>query len=139
MTKANRHKKWFVEAIYDLKLGKTTYDWPDRSLLRCGHFAHQCIEKSLKGYLIYLGHAYPKKHDLGHLAELVISADESLKDILVGVEDLNTFYLAGRYPDAVDDVVMKNVERKIESYFVLAKNILDELLKRSQAGKDTLK
>lgn len=38
MAKGIRHKKWFAEAIYDLKIGKTTFEWPDRSLFNADEF-----------------------------------------------------------------------------------------------------
>jgi HEPN domain-containing protein len=136
--KTNRHKKWFAEAIYDLKIGKTTFDWPDRSLPRCGYFAHQCIEMALKGYLVWAGASYPKIHDLGELAEKALKNDASLATVLKGVEDLNIYYLAARYPDAADDAKFKNSEQSIEGYLAKAQVILDELLARVNASAETL-
>ena len=34
LAKTGHYKKWLSEAIYDLKIAKATYEWPDRSLMR---------------------------------------------------------------------------------------------------------
>lgn len=127
MAKA-QYKKWFSEAIYDLKIFRATYDWPDRSLLRCGFFLQQSIEKSIKGYLVYHGLKYPTIHDLGKLADLAIKNDGTLSQLFEGVEELNPFYLAARYPDAANEEDFKNIESKIENYSKKAQAIFDVLL-----------
>lgn len=106
MSKINKNdktKEWLVKAKEDLMAAETLLDAPDWKidflLISIGFHSQQCIEKCLKGYLIYIETDFKKSHDIKYLLSLVDKKSDSFDYLNEYAKLLNEFAVNGRYPD----------------------------------------
>lgn len=92
-----RHIAWLTQSKNDFKWGEDS--------LKAGHFAQVCFiaqqvaEKSLKAIAFYRNYDVVKSHSLVHIAK-----DLKINGELEGFgRELDLYYLASRYPDALPD------------------------------------
>ena len=78
-------------------------------------FAQQCIEKALKGYLLYHKRPIFRIHDLSRLIELCCSIDETFKDFLKECEELKKDDVENRYPDDYEPIEEDEIRAALES------------------------
>ena len=60
----------------------------------------QCIEKSLKGYLVFHDVRPPRTHKIEDLAELVMSIDPTLMALFRDAKRISKYAVVYRYPDS---------------------------------------
>lgn len=90
------HENWLDYAEDDLKFAQ--FGLRENFYTQVCFHAQQCIEKSLKGYLVFKKKNYPKTHGLLKLASLMPELNlKTLHPELALVED---YYVPVRYPDA---------------------------------------
>ena len=89
--------KWINRAKKDLRAAKTLFadEEPDYEL-SC-YLSQQCVEKSLKALLIWLGIKFAYKHDLEYLAGLLPPGKQE-KFAEIELEWLSGWSTEGRYP-----------------------------------------
>jgi HEPN domain-containing protein len=91
------HEAWLLKAENDLIAAKLLIE-NDRTLDTAIYLAHQCAEKSLKGFLVLRGYQIQKTHNLIHLLELCYDFDGQFWTLLKEVKYLNPFSVKFRYP-----------------------------------------
>ncbi|MDR3109740.1 MAG: HEPN domain-containing protein [Planctomycetaceae bacterium] len=76
-------KEWFQHSSNDLISAKHLFEdlYPKQIEISCFH-CQQCVEKSLKGFLVYKDYNPPKIHNLRMLVQLCIDIDDSFNAIV---------------------------------------------------------
>lgn len=87
---------WLAKAQDDLAAAETLLEAAMPAWLACFH-AQQCVEKALKGLLVWLGLPFPKTHDIKTLVDLVPVETRPAIDRRLAAE-LSESAVAGRYP-----------------------------------------
>jgi len=118
-------KEWFTLAIRDLKSAKALIQLRANHKVAAAFLAQQCVEKSIKGYLVTQDIRAPKTHDIESLAKLVAPVDQELSKRLLKAKKLTDYAVALRYPDAQKKPLTKV---KAVAAVKLAHQVYDELL-----------
>ncbi len=96
---ASLPQQWFDRAREDLQVGHL--------VLQEKHFAHacflaqQCIEKTLKAYLLAKSNAYPRGHKLVDLLTECEALDSAFAAYRADCIVVDQYYIPTRYPDGV--------------------------------------
>jgi HEPN domain-containing protein len=96
---ANLPKQWLNKATEDLTVA--------RLVLKEGHKAHacflaqQCIEKSLKAYLLAKANAYPRTHKLVDLLGECTNLESAFSQFQADCLIVDQYYIPTRYPDGI--------------------------------------
>ena len=96
---ASLPQQWLDRAREDLQVA--------RLVLQEGHFAHtcflaqQCIEKTLKAYLLARANSYPRVHKLVDLLAECEALDSTFATYRVDCIIVDQYYIPTRYPDGV--------------------------------------
>lgn len=96
---ANLPKQWLDKATEDLTVA--------RLVLKEGHTAHtcflaqQCIEKSLKAYLLAKANKYPRTHKLVDLLGECESLESAFSQFQSDCLIVDQYYIPTRYPNGV--------------------------------------
>jgi len=69
-----------------------------------GFHAQQCAEKSLKGFLVFHGMAFERRHDLNYLIDLCVLVNPDFERLRAGADELTPYAVEYRYPDAPAEV-----------------------------------
>ena len=91
--------QWLDRAAEDLTVARLVFDE--------GHMAHtcflaqQCIEKSLKAYLLAESGAYPRTHKLVDLLSLCEELSPDFAQFQPDCIIVDQYYIPTRYPDGV--------------------------------------
>lgn len=88
---------WLQFAREDLRVAEWALDETINNQA-CFH-SQQCVEKSLKAWLVNQGKSPPRVHQLATLLSLI--PGELVDDLIDGIELLDQFYIPTRYPDAL--------------------------------------
>jgi HEPN domain-containing protein len=98
-------KAWFKKAIKDYKAAKALLTLDDDDHLETiAYLTQQCIEKCLKGYLVYSNQRIAKTHNLDELAVLarkIEGAPSYLASKSKLLSTITDYAYIHRYPDAV--------------------------------------
>jgi len=90
-------KDWLRKASADLKLAKKAIG-DDETLDPAVYLTHQCAEKSLKAYLIFIRKPISKTHSLGILLDICTSFDVEFMLLKNGCKLLDPYGTNSRYP-----------------------------------------
>ena len=105
---------WLLKAEHDLATAKIVAsqlpDFDDTIAFHC----QQAIEKSFKGYLVYLDIEFKPVHDLGYLLNLIGTKDDSLDLYYDRVVRVSRFAVQIRYPDQVIKLTKEQISDAIE-------------------------
>jgi HEPN domain-containing protein len=107
------HKDWLLKALSDLKSAKKLFRDDDETLDTAAYHTQQCVEKTLKSFLVFNHRTPPKTHDLEKLLEQCVVFDSSLKDLIDDVITLIPYATYSRYPDDYFEVYRSDVEAAI--------------------------
>ena len=97
--KAQPVQQWLDRASEDLAVA--------RLVLGEGHFSHacflaqQCVEKSLKAFLLATKNTYPRAHKLVDLIAQCIAIDSDFSRFRDGCIVIDQYYVPTRYPNGV--------------------------------------
>jgi len=94
-----QHEKWLHKAHDDLSFAHLGLENQYYSQL-C-FLSQQCIEKCIKGYMVYQGMLYERTHNLIKLLHTVADLEEDLKSTLTEIRFIDEFYIPARYPDGI--------------------------------------
>ncbi|MBI4211181.1 MAG: HEPN domain-containing protein [Deltaproteobacteria bacterium] len=93
-------KEWLFYAGQDVQASNILYR--EKIYVQTCFHAHQCVEKTMKAFLVLHGQRIPKTHDLLVLFEDSLVLDQNLfKSFEDQMMTLNLFYIPTRYPDAI--------------------------------------
>ena len=105
---------WLLKAGHDLATAKIVAsqlpDFDDIVAFHC----QQAIEKSFKGYLVYLDIEFKHVHDLGYLLNLIGIKDDSLDLYFEKVDMISRYAVQIRYPDQMIKLTEVQILEAIE-------------------------
>lgn len=107
------HKAWLYKALSDLKSAKKLFRDDDETLDTAAYHTQQCVEKTLKAFLIFNNRTPPKTHDLEKLLVQCVTLDQSLKSFSDEIFTLIPYATYSRYPDDYFDIYRSDVEAAI--------------------------
>ncbi len=96
---SNLFEEWLERASEDLRMAELALDEGIFNQT-CFH-AQQCIEKSLKGFLISKSNTYPRTHQLSDLRKQCQLLDMAFAQFHAACIVVDQYYIPTRYPDAV--------------------------------------
>jgi HEPN domain-containing protein len=89
-------RSWLLKAAHDMETAKIVAtqlpDYDDVIAFHC----QQAIEKSLKGYLVYLDIEFKPVHDLGYLLNLTVTKDNSMDLYFEDVDRISRYAMQYR-------------------------------------------
>jgi len=118
----NEMEVWFGIAADDLLRASRLMGFDD--LVGAGMHIQQAIEKYLKGYLVFKGWKLKRIHNLGELLDYTVDYDSSFQEFFDGCIRITDFYLRGRYPEFISELLMV---KDIEDAYTLAEKIRDKV------------
>ncbi len=122
-------KNWILKANNDLKTGKDEMETDEPATDTICFHMQQCVEKYLKGYLVFHELDFRKTHDIAELIELCKSVSEKFEELYGMDADSLTVYAADiRYPD---DFYMPTLEE--------TRDCIDIAVKAMEFVKERLK
>lgn len=93
-------KQWFIYAVRDLKAAKGLFKIGAEQTNAVGFHSQQCVEKAIKGYLLYLNIKPSRTHSIKELAHQLKDVDLKTFKILMSADRLTKYAVIYRYPDA---------------------------------------
>ena len=93
----------------------------------CFH-SQQCIEKSIKGLYAHLVGVPPRTHSITDLLSMIPA--ELFADLKEGMESVDDYYIATRYPDALPGTLPEGLpgDNEAEQLVALARSVLARVL-----------
>lgn len=92
-------KEWLKKSQHDLETAKVILAHkPELTDTICFH-CQQAVEKTLKGYLVYLNIPFKKTHSLAYLLDLINDKEKIPENIYEQSELLENYAIEIRYPD----------------------------------------
>jgi HEPN domain-containing protein len=117
---SKKYFDWLDKAKDDLKAAELLFS-SDETLDIAAFHCQQCIEKALKGYLLYVTHINVDGHNLTYLCRQAIRLDTHFTQWLEDSTVLNRFYIETRYPADIplelEKSYVKNVYNMAESMY----------------------
>lgn len=121
-------KQWFTYASRDIRAAKALLDLEPEYKSIAAFNCQQCIEKAIKGYLVFHGIRPPKSHAIDYLAKLVMKIDKDLGANLKKAHILTKYAVAYRYPDsAKKPLTTKQAQSSLKLATKLYNILLDEV------------
>jgi HEPN domain-containing protein len=94
---SRRYFDWLFNANIDYLSAKHLID-DERCYSAVAFHCQQCIEKALKGYLLFKKNKLYDGHNLTWLCKQAVQIDEHFSQWLVKCANLNRYYIETRYP-----------------------------------------
>lgn len=94
---SKRYFDWLYYAAIDLRAAKLLLD-DERCCNLVAFHCQQCVEKALKGYLLYRRHHLYDGHNLPWLCKQAMQEDPHFEERLPLTSDINHYYIEARYP-----------------------------------------
>lgn len=91
--------KWLRRAADDLAVARLVLD--ENYAAHACFLAQQCMEKSLKAFLLYKQNRYPRTHKLVDLLNVCRQLDNRWNDFFDDCIVVDQYYIPTRYPDAI--------------------------------------
>ncbi|HWQ75477.1 MAG TPA: HEPN domain-containing protein, partial [Syntrophomonas sp.] len=92
-----RHLEWLEMAKKDIQGAEILFDHDADNGIICFH-CQQSIEKSLKGFLIFVTGVLHDGHSLVKLCKKAANHNALFSDMLKDMAFVNTYYIETRYP-----------------------------------------
>lgn len=92
-------KQWLDKATEDLTVARLVLN-EGLTAPACFH-SQQCIEKSLKAYLLAKSNTYPRVHKLVDLLDLCRQIDSTFAQFLSDCARVDEYYVPTRYPEGI--------------------------------------
>ena len=111
---SKRYFDWLERAERDLDSARILKD-NDGDNCNAAFHCQQCIEKALKGYILFTSGSHADGHNLTYLCRTAVKRDEKFREWLDESASLNRYYIETRYPTDVGfDVSDAELERIYE-------------------------
>lgn len=114
---SKRYNDWLERACEDLKSASILAE-DDDTLNTASFHCQQCIEKALKGYILYKTKNHVDGHNLTWLCRQAIKIDHRFLEWLDESAVLNRFYIETRYPS---DIPLKLNKRTVLRVYEMAR------------------
>lgn len=106
-------QSWLMKAAHDLETAKIVAsqlpDYDDVIAFHC----QQAIEKSFKGYLVFLDIEFKPVHDLGYLLNLTATKDGSFDIYYEDVDKISRYAVQIRYPDTIIKLTRPQIQEAL--------------------------
>jgi len=99
----NVHETWLKQAQSNLNMARLVTDFDGIRLEDVCFQLQQCVEKSLKGLLVFLNEQPPKTHSITLLLDLLENY-LTIPDYIKEAIDLNDYAVTYRYPGAYSEM-----------------------------------
>jgi HEPN domain-containing protein len=110
-TDSRRYFDWLERATEDIEAAAKLLELGD-TLNAAAFHCQQCIEKALKGYILFKTHQHVDGHNLTWLCRQAIKSDRRFTEWLDESVILNRYYIETRYPaDMPLELTSKTVNR----------------------------
>lgn len=96
-TDSKRYFDWLYYAAIDLRCAKILME-DDRCYNQVSFHCQQCLEKGMKGYLLWKRHRLYDGHNLPFLCKQAMQEDANFKKWLPAATTINHYYIEARYP-----------------------------------------
>lgn len=93
-------KQWLTFASRDLRAAKAVHELGSEYKNIVTFNCQQCVEKAIKGYLVFHNVRPPKTHTIKELAKTVSEINPGLGKKLMKADVLTKYAVVYRYPDA---------------------------------------
>lgn len=94
---SKRYYDWLERASEDLAAAEQLLN-SDETLNAAAFHCQQCIEKALKGYILFASHEHVDGHNLTWLCRQAVKRDRRFAEWLDESVILNNYYIETRYP-----------------------------------------
>lgn len=118
---SKRFYDWIYHAWLDRIAARELSSIPDMELTAAFH-CQQCIEKALKGYLLFKSNHLPDGHNLTWLCKQCALLDDSFIDWIDESAVLNRYYIETRYPA---DIPLELSSAECETLVEMSSRIMD--------------
>ena len=118
---SKRFYDWIYHAWLDRLAARELSAYPKLYLVSAFH-CQQCIEKALKGFLLFKSHHLPDGHNLTWLCKQCALLDENFIDWIDESATLNRYYIETRYPA---DIPLEIGEADLDSLVEMSSVIMD--------------
>lgn len=116
---SKRYFDWLERAECDLDSARILKD-NDGDNCNAAFHCQQCIEKALKGYILYKTEKHVDGHNLTFLCRSACRIDRKFDEWLDESTSLNRYYIETRYPT---DVGFDVTERELEKIYKMANDM----------------
>ena len=116
---SKRYFDWLERAECDLDSARILKD-NDGDNCNAAFHCQQCIEKALKGYLLYKTEKHVDGHNLTFLCRSACRIDRKFDEWLDESTSLNRYYIETRYPT---DVGFDVTEKELEKIYKMANDM----------------
>jgi HEPN domain-containing protein len=108
-------RNWLKKARRDLLSAKRLTRGIDPYLDTAIYHSQQCIEKSIKGWLVYHDQSFEKTHDLRLLVTLASEIEPKFTDWFNVAEQMSPYATAYRYPGEVLEPTEEEFQQALKS------------------------
>ena len=116
---SKRYFDWLERAECDLLSAKILKD-NDGDNCNAAFHCQQCIEKALKGYILYVTGRHVDGHNLTFLCRNVCQLDRKFDEWLDESASLNRYYIETRYPT---DLGFDVTDSELDKVYKMAKDM----------------
>lgn len=117
---SKRYFDWLYYAAIDLRAAKLLLD-DARCCNIVSFHCQQCIEKALKGYLLWRRHRLYDGHNLPFLCKQAMAEDEHFRQYIALSSEINHYYIESRYPA---DFLLSMTEETAQKLIVQTNDML---------------
>jgi len=124
---SRRYFDWLFHSNVDFLAAKNLFH-DERCYTAAAFHCQQCIEKALKGYLLFKKRKLFDGHNLTWLCKQATECDTHFQQWLSKSTALNRFYIETRYPaDMPLDITTENIEELINSTSEMLEFITEQI------------
>ena len=120
-TDSKRYFDWLFHANLDYLAAKNLIE-DERCYCATAFHCQQCIEKALKGYMLYKNRKLFDGHNLTWLCKQAMMMDDHFREYLRDSVTLNKYYIETRYPA---DIALDIDYETIQNLFDITSKMLD--------------
>ncbi len=136
---SKRYFDWLERAECDLQSAKILKD-NDGDNCNAAFHCQQCIEKALKGYILYSTGRHTDGHNLTFLCRSAVKLDKKFTEWLDESTSLNRYYIETRYPtdlgfDVSDEELERVYKMAYDMYVFIFKVISREVIPEGRGKK----
>ena len=119
-------QEWFIKGDHDIETAQYLFDNHRYTDIIAVHI-QQCIEKYLKGYLIYHGWKLKKTHDLQELVMEASKLDKTFEEFEDPCINISRYYLDTRYPGFPTDYSKEEIKESLDDAKKIMKKIKEAI------------
>lgn len=106
--------RWFIKAEHDIVTARRSLEKePILTDMACFH-AQQCVEKSLKAFLVFKDCQVEKTHDVGKLVDACGKLDGSFLEKLPDLRGMSAYAITERYPDDWREILLDEAQGAVK-------------------------